>query len=602
MSLLIGLRLSISASLTTLSCLVASVSPSKATPFIPSKLSSILVLTPPEPKSPGSVRLGGLLDGLGISYHKRAVSDESFANAGRYDLVIAIPGFLSEVADRKILNKQLKDAIDEGVDVIYIGPSFCGNADSELFSLFRFPQSDKPCLSKAGDLNKRSIDLTSFGLGSRTLLLQADEEVIAPHSDSGSRDVFVRTTSGMSKKGSRVLIGFDILSFWKHPESDSAFLRPLLLTRIVNRHLVNGYAAKHSSMNGQQSPFLMRWEDVSPVPSSDTSLPLIENLERLASILNQYQIPLNIAIVSHFVDPLKGIQSQWSDISAANQSLKKFIKSQLLRRGSLIAHGYTHQYGDTPNDRSKLDGEMWDESTGAYLSIVLQRQKVRMAKDAIIQDWQQIPLIWETPHYQSNSDTYQAVADEGFLYVVESDSTVFPNRSGYDNNLDRRLLNLPETAYEIPLDEDQIRERLDLWSSAIQPDLYEIGAPFLFFYHGISNSQFKALQKLLQSTPNYDYWKPNLLEFAQFWERRANVQHVFSHDRQSRKISLRVNNAFVGYTIRFRVPNSYLPGFVTANGKRHRFTSRQFDNNWYVYVALTKSGDQFVTLNYRPAT
>lgn len=587
--------------LVSLSCLV-NLSLAKAVPAQSAKSIPILVITEPEkPKrSSATSRLLGLLDGLGIPYHERRISDQNVSRVDRYDLVIAMPGFVSEPGFRNRLSQDLKQALQKGVNVIYIGSSFCGNADTGLSKLFHVSRNESGCLSKGSQLPSLSLDLTSYGLAGRELTVHAEESVMAMTSGSQSIDRLVRETGGRHQVGNAVLVGFDILSFWKHPEDLSAYLRPLLLTRLINRQLNNGYVAKHGSINAHQSPFMLRWEDVSPLPGSDTQQPFLAALPRFEALLGQASIPLNIAIVSRFVDPLNRIQADWSDQTPANKLLRAFVRSQLSKGASLIAHGYTHQFGDTPNDRSKADGEMWDEARESFLTTEQQRQRVSSARDAIIQDWQQAPLIWETPHYQANSDTYQVVADAGFRFVVESDSSLFPNRVGYDSRLDRRLLNLPETAYEVPLDHLAIQQRQDLWWRAIQPDLYEIGAPFLFFYHGMSEPQLDALGSLVQSVNRFDYWKPTLREYAEFWLMRERAQHRVVHEPDLKRFLVSIDNGFAGHTLRIRLPDGFAPESVSLDAKAKPLISRRFDQAWFVYVPMTDRSNQMMTINYRP--
>lgn len=585
-----------------LQCLLAASPAAKAAKYRLANKIPILVLTAAEhSKQPASQsRLLGFLNGLGIPYDQRTIADQAINPIEGYDLLIASPGFLSSSDARRRLSQQLKNALSKRVSIMYLGSSFCANADADLLKLFKINRKPSPCLTQARALHSQSLDLTRYGLKNRNLRLYDEEIVVSTDSSSQSIDVLVRETRQSEQNGNAILVGFDILSFWKHPDDSSAYLRPLLLSRLINRQLVNGYAAKHASMHGHQAPFLMRWEDVAPLTDSHLQHPLIANLVRLSSLIRKHQVPLNIAIVSQYVDPARRVQANWSDLSRSNQALREFIISQLSKRGaSLIAHGYTHQYGNSPNDRSKLDAEMWDEATGRYLSRDQQRQRVFLAKTSIKRDWQLNPLIWETPHYQSNADTYQVVADEGFRFVVESDSSVFPNSYGYDSKLDPRLLNLPETAYEVPLDPVAIQNRLGLWHFAIQPDLYELGAPFLFFFHGQSNFQFDALSSLFSTLSQYRYWRPNLLEYAEFWLKRENTDHYLSHDPEQRRFSVTLNNVYVGHTIRFRLPDGYAPLSVAVDHVERAIISRQFDKTWYVYVPLDCASNKSITVSYR---
>lgn len=574
-------------------CVAADVQSKLATPvlFISSQTSL---------ESDAGIRLRGLLDGLGIPYRHQLIDRLETLRPQQYQVLVVLPGFLHGLQQRMWLNASLKRALANGVNVIYIGTSFCENADSELQRLFAVSFDPVSCLVTVSEQSGRQFAVDSLGLPGRTLMLVAGELMLRRH-DAAVVDQpwFVRPSDHLGH-GEAILLGFDVMAFWKYPLTTSSYLRPLLLTRLLNRCLADGYVAKHAAMHALQSPLLMRWEDVAPLSEQSPQRPLIQHLDQFERILDAHQLPLNIALVSRYIDPSRQLDIRWSDRNAANEHLKRFIGARLELGGSLIAHGYTHQSGSGSDDISNHDHEMWDEDQQVYLSRRDQLVRILAAMQDVHRDWGRRPLIWETPHYQSNHDTYSAVAEAGFEAVVESDSSLFPNRYGYAGKLDSRLLNIPETGYEMPWSKQQIQQRLHLWRHAIQPDLNELGAPFLFFHHGHTRLQLEALAELLDQSERFRYWKPSLNEYVSFWNKRREFVFHVSRTHALSRFSIRIERGFEGMTMRVRLPNGQEPERVLVDSVPIRFLSRRFDGHDYIYISLPSRNSRSIEVAYRP--
>ena len=561
------------------------------------------------------IRLRGLLDGLGIPYHHQSIDkhgqgDDPVGQASdatvprssweRYQTILVLPGFLRSQLQSQWLNAVLKQALREGTSVIYLGASFCANADAELQDLFAVSLDTVPCGQTAAEQQVQGFSLESWGLKARFLTLHPNELILRLSKNSAKAEQsWLLFRPRRDRVGEAILVGFDILSYWKHPASSSSYLRPLLLTRLLNRSLSKGYVAKHASPHGMQAPLLLRWEDVMPLASKHSDQQLLDRLHHFEQVLARQRLPVNIAVISHYVHPGQQIRIGWSGPGAVTLRLKEFVHNQLRLGGALIVHGYSHQHGSGADDYSAYDGEMWDEDANVYLSKAEQFQKVIAARRQARADWGVEPLAWETPHYQANAATYAAVADAGFKYVVESDSSVFPNRHGFANQLDPRLLIIPETGFSLPLSADQLEQKLTLWGSYIQPDLYEIGAPFLFFYHGYSQQQLQALERLLQASSRYQYWQPNLIEYARFWQQRQDFRYELVPGAKAATIRMRISGGFKGATLRIRLPDGCKPDQVVIDSVRQHVVARQYDQIWYVYLALPSQRSRSIEVMYR---
>jgi len=142
---------------------------------------------------------------------------------------------------------------------------------------------------------------------------------------------------------------------------------------------------------------LVRLEDVNP--DDDPVL-----LRQAIDMLVEENVPFQISLVPVFVDPGSRAEVRLAD----NPQLVKVLHYAVSHGGTLVLHGYTHQYrGVTPDDF-----EFWDGFRNAPRpddSPEMVREKLDAALDECIRS-NLYPIAWETPHYAASPTDYAEFA------------------------------------------------------------------------------------------------------------------------------------------------------------------------------------------------
>lgn len=187
---------------------------------------------------------------------------------------------------------------------------------------------------------------------------------------------------------------------------------------------------------------LMRLEDVDARTD-------IGNLTDIAALAKNKKVVFTVAAIAKYVDPF-GIENngvpttiKLSD-SEIGKILKKLYKDKQI---TVVAHGYTHQYGNLSNPYNGLSGDdfefmrvvdngpdqaysylyptMDDSGLGAY---------ARMKSAKKILDKLKIKAFgWEAPHYMAGPNHYRAIKE---LYPVQYARVLYyPNEDSSDMSL-----------------------------------------------------------------------------------------------------------------------------------------------------------------------
>jgi hypothetical protein len=182
--------------------------------------------------------------------------------------------------------------------------------------------------------------------------------------------------------------------------------------------------------------------------------------------------------------------------------------------------------------------------------------------------------------------------------VTESDTKLFPNREGYLNRVDGRLLNIPETGFNYPLDPNEIKASAIVKQSHILPRLARLRTAFSFFYHNSSLQQEKALKNLLVSSRRLDLWKPNLEEFGMFWEKRARVEMASQVNPIAGHMVVELDRSFPGFALSIRLPDGAAPKAVAVDGQPVTAVSRRVGHVWLVEPVMPGAATHRVTIDY----
>ena len=182
---------------------------------------------------------------------------------------------------------------------------------------------------------------------------------------------------------------------------------------------------------------MVRLEDVSAGIDTDS-------LELVMSYLKTEKVPFAIAAVPVFKDPncVKS-GSQPATKKLANSSIANIIRPYYNEGlASIVAHGYTHQFGHLKNPYNGLTGDDFefyrvtlneDNSLKYDANGIPKESKESWAKDRMTGTRQELnnagfkAFAWEAPHYFAAEEDYRGVLD---VYPTHYGRMIYTNNNG----------------------------------------------------------------------------------------------------------------------------------------------------------------------------
>lgn len=175
-----------------------------------------------------------------------------------------------------------------------------------------------------------------------------------------------------------------------------------------------------------QKRALLRLEDIDPTYD-------IKLLKSMADYLYEQKIPFAISVIPYYQDPLNFyLPDLYNFVKITDEPL--FIETlnyMISKGGSLVLHGYTHQYSNIPNPYLGISGADYefarvaiDPNTMNILSVedVVEDSKEWVADrimkaEALIEDAGLKTKFWETPHYTASFLDNQFFAEHFYATV-----------------------------------------------------------------------------------------------------------------------------------------------------------------------------------------
>jgi len=551
--------------------------------------------------------------GLQRHYEWKKFLEAGGTNLAEYQLIIVAP-----VSDRETkvplpLERKIIEALAQGTNVLWVGGGIWGTFTStdlpEAFGLRYISQGwNTDAKAARAGFNNLAGEPDRLALYKENIYtveaVKADTEAWF-HDASGQplKLPFITHYRSGKRSGQAVFLAMQLLNYWKEEEASHTFARAEVLQRYIRRLTSEGSVGKHPARDGHEAVFLLRLEDYVPGGSQmeHTNRLWPIRMERLLKLCRQNAVPLNIALVPVYRDPFRDEHHKWDEDDPVIVTLRRQAKRAFDAGGSLVVHGYAHQYGKGPSNFSGSDWEVWDNAGKRFLPLAEQKAITANAFAEIIKQFGIRPTVWETPHYVGNADTTRAAYDAGFRYFTESDTNLFPNRQGAYNRMQGLILNIPETAGNYPLDPDEIKRFALLKQQHLMPRLVRMNGLVYLFYHSSSAHQERALENLLTEARRFDLWKPNIEEYARFWEKRELVKLKSQIDSTRQQLIAEVAESFPGLTLSARLPDGATPGQVTIDGKSVEAGSQRIDQAWYVYPVLPDAKHCRVVIGFQQA-
>ena len=160
------------------------------------------------------------------------------------------------------------------------------------------------------------------------------------------------------------------------------------------------------------------------------------------------------------------------------------------------------------------------------------------------------------------------------------------------------MLNIPETGAFFQLGTAEVKQKTLIKQLYVLPRIVRMNALFLVFYHNLSSAMHRALDNVLVSSNNYSLWKPNMEQYANFWEQRREVKLDVSIDRKRQQIHTLVQDSFGGFALAIQLPIGKIPVSVTIDDHRTEVKKRKISGAWILYPVL-KEGAHNVVVSYQ---
>ncbi len=444
-----------------------------------------------------------LLEHQGLLYDVVADANVSLLEKRLFSAIVVIGVFQPDDG----LVAFLEGAVRNGAGSIWVG----GELPASLSALFGVAPED---LLAVDFQDVRAIDYgdVATGVFGETLYPVALAGGFAQGyfvDDSGRRVAVAEVSFKQAGFGLTYYFGYDVASWW-YSDVNAPWLRAyrlyLALEDVLSERLVVRLAAYPRNL---KSAFIARIEDVDPLHNS------VDWLSRAGDYLDYYSArgaSLTVSLIPVYVDPSIDLTAKLGDASAG--PLRAWLSEVLLKGGTIVQHGYTHQLGD---QKTGVAAELFDSEKQSWLSYEEQLDRIGKGIDQIFSSMGFSLQGFEAPHYLANGDTYAALRALGFTFVTQNSNTPFFDRYEAVEG----LVNIPETLGYVPLEfpaglEEQMMFNMDV--------LYNMSAPMLFFNHLFEDASSRVGERLLDhAVEKRGVWLTNAASLAGFWHERLSA-------------------------------------------------------------------------------
>lgn len=166
-------------------------------------------------------------------------------------------------------------------------------------------------------------------------------------------------------------------------------------------------------------------------------------LKAIADYLYSQNIPFSVGVIARFYDPLGATGPPRTVNLYDKPELVQALQYMISKGGTLIMHGFTHQYGVQANPFNGVTGYDYEFSLNKNInltSVLHPRNVIPVPEDST--QWVQSrinlartifntaglpqPQIWETPHYSASSLDYQVFAANFIKSYERTPNAYFP--------------------------------------------------------------------------------------------------------------------------------------------------------------------------------
>lgn len=190
---------------------------------------------------------------------------------------------------------------------------------------------------------------------------------------------------------------------------------------------------------------LVRLEDINPL--SDPAA-----IKNIANTLANNGVPFSIGVIPRFTDPLGAYGPPMTVDLKERPALVSALQYAISKGGTLVVHGFTHQYDSIPNPyngvtaedseflRVQLDSNGNPKVIGPVPedSAEWVQGRINSARTIFAEASLPIPTVWESPHYHASELDHSVIGTNFNKTYERFGNTYFPyviNRSIFNNKI-----------------------------------------------------------------------------------------------------------------------------------------------------------------------
>ncbi|MBS1958608.1 MAG: DUF2334 domain-containing protein [Bdellovibrionales bacterium] len=145
-------------------------------------------------------------------------------------------------------------------------------------------------------------------------------------------------------------------------------------------------------------------------------------IKKLSDYLYTEHVPFSLATIPFYRDPL-GVYNNGKSLEVhlrQSNNLQRSLTYAIAHGGSIVTHGYTHQYNNVKNPDSGVSGddfEFWDTRINSPVAEDSEEYALGRvdAANAEFTDLGFSPFAWEPPHYSASAVDYRAFGKRGLV-------------------------------------------------------------------------------------------------------------------------------------------------------------------------------------------
>lgn len=327
---------------------------------------------------------------LGFNYDNIAVNNISSTNLTRYDAIIV------DNIETKLNREEvaiIKNASDKGVNILWIGYGIGGYDNQTLPSMFGIMLIQEPTTDENENENENDYETPTQTPSKEDFYVKWNE-----HKISFDENIPIELKGASAESyiyDNNDSIAYPAITYYQKNTTPSRLIyiaynsydvrQYSVLVHYIQAIITKPVAILNPYPNKYKSAVLVRIEDIN---SREVGPDYVNRLRDTIYWLGSNRMPTNLAVIPVFVNGSEKADNMhtWrKDFSVDDTSNLRNVLSDAIYKfnGYIITHGYTHQYGNGPEDYSGTGQEFFDEVNKTWLKYSEQYDRIKKAREEI---------------------------------------------------------------------------------------------------------------------------------------------------------------------------------------------------------------------------